>query len=396
MVTSHQSRGHRGEVVSAGERDEQHALLRESAQRFCALDVHVPRSRRLRGTALGYEREVWGQIADMGWLGILLPEQAGGLGLSVAEMAVVCEAAGRALLPEPIAAAAVLASGCVLYGDNEALKQTLLPSFADGRLLPALAWREQGHEHNLLAVNATACRDRGGVRLSGNKRLVVGGAGADGFVVSARVAEGVALYWVPAQLAVSGITRIELADGRAAVELCLDGIHIPDDHQVAMSAAAEAALLRAYDETLIMQAAELLGVLSRTFEITLAYLRTREQFGKLIGSYQALQHRAVDLYAAQFMSRCTLNEVLDQVTSARLSPAQRGALASRVKARCAEASLRVTREAIQMHGAMGFSDECDVGLYLKRALTLSAWLGGPDVQRLRYAQLAPREEEAEV
>ena len=140
-----------------------------------------------------------------------------------------------------------------------------------------------------------------------------------------------------------------------------------------------------------MTAAELLGVQSRAFEIALDYLRTRVQFGKPIGSFQALQHRAVDLYIEQRMCRHTLDEVIAKAAVPDLRPEARGALASRIKARCSEASLHITREAIQMHGAMGFSDECDIGLFLKRAVTLSAWLGGAEVHRRRFARLAPHQ-----
>jgi len=376
--------------------NEQIALLRESAHKFCAVETHVPRSRRLRGTTPGFDREVWSELAGLGWLGILVPERFGGLGLGASEMAVICEAFGRGLLPEPLVAGAVLATGCVVHGDSDDLKQSLLPSFVSGELLPALAWREDGHDCDLLAVTTAAKHSRGIVRLSGSKRLVVGGAGADGFIVSARSAEGIGLYWVPKHLGVSGLTHIELADGRAAVELNLADIEVPVANRVAGPDSAAAVLQRVHDEALIATSAELLGVLSRAFEITLDYLRTRVQFGQLIGAFQSLQHRAVDLYAAQFMSRCTLDEVLAKIAGGTLSADERGALASRAKTRCADSSLRVTKEAVQMHGAMGFSDECDVGLYLKRALTLSAWLGGPDVHRRRFARLAARDNEGDA
>lgn len=138
-----------------------------------------------------------------------------------------------------------------------------------------------------------------------------------------------------------------------------------------------------------MTSAELLGVLTKALEITLEYLRTRVQFGKPIGSFQALQHRMVDLYIGQRVCRHALDEVLAKADVPDLDGAARGALASRIKARCADTSLKITREAVQMHGAMGYSDECDIGLFLMRAITLSAWLGGAEVHRRRFSQLAP-------
>ena len=383
--------GNSSEGVS--ERKERLAMLRDSANKYASRDSHLKRARQLRGTHPGYDRQVWRKMAELGWLGTLLPERFGGLELGCAETAVIAEALGRSLFPEPLVASAVLAGGTVLYGDNDALKAELLPALAGGEMVPALAWREEGHIGDLLIVETRADETSSGVKISGSKRLVIGGASADGFIVTARSRQGIGLYWVPSGKVTSGVSVIELADGRPAAELKLSGVDVPGSHRIAGPGTAEAALLRAYDEALITTAAELLGVLSRAFEITLDYLRTRVQFGKPIGSFQALQHRAVDLYIEQRLCRHALDDVIAGTSVADLSANARGALASRIKARCSEASLRITREAIQMHGAIGFSDECDIGLFLKRAITLAGWLGGAEVHRRRYAQLAPHEAE---
>ncbi len=378
---------------STSEINERLALLRDSANKFAARDNHLKRARNLRGTNPGYDRQVWREMAEFGWLGTLLPEHVGGLGLGYAEMAVIAEALGRSLFPEPFVAAAVLAGGAVLYGDNDALKAEMLPLLAKGEMIPALAWREEGHVCDLFAINARAEDTSNGVKIFGTKRLIVGGVSADGFIVSARGRRGVGLYWVPAGAAASGVSAVELADGRLAAELTLEGVEVPSSHQIAGAGIAEVALVRAYDEALIMTAAELLGVLSRALEITLDYLRTRVQFGKPIGSFQALQHRAVDLYIAQRICRHALDDVIAAVAAPDLTPDARGALASRIKARCSESSLRITREAIQMHGAIGFTDEYDIGLFLKRAIALSGWLGGAEVHRGRFERLAPHQTE---
>lgn len=376
---------------NASEINERLSLLRDAANKFASRDIHLKRARQLRGTSPGYDRQVWREMAELGWLGLLQPERFGGSGLGCAEMAVVTEVLGRSLFPEPVVAATILAGGAVLYGDNDALKAELLPALAKGEMIPALAWREEGHVCDIFAIDTRADDTSNGVKISGTKRLIVGGASADGFIVSARGRRGVGLYWVPSGAVVSGLSTVELADGRLAAELTLAGVEVPISHRIAEAGTAEAALLRAYDEALIMTAAELLGVLSKAFEITLDYLRTRVQFGRPIGSFQALQHRAADMYIAQRVCRHTLDAVIARVDTQGLTAEARGALASRIKARCSEASLRIAREAIQMHGAIGFTDECDVGLFVKRAITLSGWLGGAEVHRRRFARLAPHE-----
>jgi len=252
-------------------------------------------------------------------------------------------------------------------------------------LLPALAWREDGHDCDCLDVSARVEKTSGGVRLFGTKKLVIAGASADGLVLSVRSAEGISLYWAPAEAMAAGIRYQSLPDGRAMAEVALDGVELPSSYLIAGPGRAESTLARAFDEALLVTSAELLGTCSALMDMTMEYLRTRVQFGRAIGSFQALQHRAVDLYIQQRICRHVLDDVLSRLAD---TPALRGAQASRIKARCASASLLIAREAVQMHGAMGYSDECDVGLYLKRAVTLSAWLGGAEVHRRRYAKLA--------
>jgi len=213
------------------------------------------------------------------------------------------------------------------------------------------------------------------------------GAGADGFIVSAHGAQGLALVWVPADAAGLSLHSRPLADGSQAAEVELANVRVPAQNLLAEGPAAVAALTRGYDETLVLTSAELLALVRSMLAMTLEYLRSRVQFGKPIGSFQALQHRAADLLIQQELTASVLAQALALLDDPKTSATARSAMASRVKARASDAGLQVAREAVQLHGAIGVTDEYDLGLYLQRALVLSAWLGNGTQQRRRYAAL---------
>ena len=361
-------------------------MLRAAARTF--MEREAPRHaivalQRAEGSLVP---ELWRKASELGWLGILVPEPYGGLGLGLTEMAIVARGLARALTPEPLAAAAVLAATALVAGQNEALKRGELPRLVAGEMLPALAWQERAGGLDPTAVDCSATPFEGGYKLSGAKRFIAGAAQADAFLVSARASGDIVLLWLPRDTAGAQLALEPLADGRSFGTLALDDALVSKAHLVARGAAAVEALSRAFDHAAAIAGAELAGVMDRALEMSLDYLRTRVQFGKPIGTFQALQHRAVDLYIHREVANAALEEalaILDGGPDAR----QRAVAASRIKARCADAALRVTRETIQLHGAIGFTDEYDAGLYLKRALTLAAWLGHPTWHRRRYASL---------
>lgn len=361
-------------------------MLAESVADFAGRAGDVGRARRLRGTAQEYDRAIWSQMAELGWLGILVPERYGGLGLGLVEMAIVAEGLARALVPEPLTASAVLATTALVHGENENLKRELLPRLVAGELLAALAWQEEAGTLGAGTLRTRAGPLEAGCRLNGTKRFVSGAAQADAFMVAAGGAEGMVLCWLPRSTAGAALSFEPLADGRAFGTLVLADALVPRTHVIARGAAAAGALARALDYACAIAAAELYGVMSRALEVSLDYLRTRVQFGRPIGSFQALQHRAVDLHIQKELSSAVIEEALaalDRDPDAET----RAAIASRVKARCSEAALKITREAIQLHGAIGFTDEHDTGLYLKRALVLAAWLGNATAHRRRYMRM---------
>jgi len=373
-------------TASSSAAAEHRSLLADSVADFTARGTDIARVRRLRGTSAEYDRTVWKKMAELGWLGILVPEQYGGLGLGLTEMAIVAKGLARALMPEPLTAAAVLAATALAAGDNETLKREQLPRLAAGETLPALAWQEAAGVLDAATSRTRAEPFEGGYKLSGVKRFISGAAQADAFLVTAQAGSGIVLLWLPRDTAGAQLELEPLADGRSFGTLKLDDALVPRARVVAAGAAAAEALARAFDHGSVIVGAELAGVMDRALEMSLDYLKTRVQFGKPIGAFQALQHRAVDLYIHKELANAVLEEALVLLDRGPDATA-RAVLASRVKARCADAALRITREAIQLHGAIGFTDEYDAGLYLKRALTLAAWLGHPTWHRRRYARL---------
>lgn len=366
------------------------SLLRDSVADFVARGTDIARVRKLRGTPAEYDRAVWSKMAELGWLGVLIPEQYGGLGLGLAEAAIVAEGLARALVPEPLTAASVLAGGVLAGGDNETLKSELLPKLAAGEVLPALAWQENAGTLDVTAISTQALPFEGGLRLNGEKRFIAGAAGADGYIVSANAPQGMALFWLARNTPGVDLKLEPLADGRHFGVLRLSDAVVSAENRVAGAATARGALEKALDHAAVIAGAELCGVMSCALDMSVEYMKTRVQFGKPIGSFQGLQHRAVDLFIQQQISAAVLDEALHALDQNPDATA-RAAFASRVKARCSDAGLRITREAIQIHGAIGFTDEYAVGLYLKRAMVLAAWLGNAQLHRRRYARLVPPE-----
>jgi len=360
------------------------AQLVDSVQAFVRDKTDHRRTRALRQSETGFDPALLAEMAGLGWTGILVPEDHGGLGLGVAALAAVAKELGRGLLAEPLAALAA-AGAALARGDNAGLQEQLLPAIAAGEKLPALAWQEAADGSDALDPQRTATTAKaegGAIRLSGRKRWVAGGA--DGFIVSARGADGVALYWLPPGAAGVQVQAQRQLDGSLLRTLVLQDVHAAG--VVASPRVAVGALGAAVDTGAALACAELCGVMEFALETTLEYLRTRVQYDRIIGSFQALQHKTVDLYVQQELA---LSAVLDAVAALDAEGTQEAPSrpVSRAKVRCSEAGVRIAREAIQLHGAIGFTEEHDIGLYLKRALALAAAYGNADQHRARHAAL---------
>jgi alkylation response protein AidB-like acyl-CoA dehydrogenase len=362
--------------------------FRDSARDYLGRTDQRQRVRALRSAPPGFDRAVWTEIAEAGWLSILVPEADGGLGLGLREVAAIAEEVGRNLLPEPFVAAGVQAVAALCALPESEIRTRLLQEVTGGRTIAALAWQEREGQLDPTGAAVTAERDGDRIRLTGTKRFIAPGAGADGWLLSAKEGDSAALFWLPADSPGTGLVNQARIDGTFMSSLALDRVTVPQSHRLAAGETAVAVVRHANDSARVAQGAELLGMARRALELTLDYLNTRVQFGQKLGSFQALQHRAVDAYIQTELAAACIEDALGAVERGVAPP---GAAASRIKARCAHAAIHATRLAIQFHGAIGYTDEHDVGLYFKRVLGVSSWLGGIAAHRRRYFDLQPRE-----
>lgn len=361
------------------------ALVRASARTFASRARDFGRLRAGRFTLPWHEADRLREMAGLGWFGTLIPERFGGVGLTFSVMAALCEELGAALLAEPIVPLAVLAPRAILHGDNDQLKARLLPQIAGGEVFAALAWQEGNEDARDPAAIATTAIQEGSVwRLNGTKRFVAGAWAAKAFIVSAVTDAGIQLFRVDSEAKGLRLLQEWRADGSPAGVVDLNGATVQAADVVAGPACARGALQRALDEAAILAAAELVGLMHATLDMTVAYLKTRVAFGQTISKFQALQHRAADLFVRHELAKAALLNAL-QIADADASADSLAVAASRAKARCSEVGLQIARESIQLHGAIGFTDECDIGLYLKRALVLSAWLGTTSAHHARLS-----------
>ena len=363
---------------------EMRRMLRDSAADFVARSDLAKHVRAWRAKEPGFDRARWSDMAGLGWLGIRVPERFGGSGLALADAAALLIETGRGLGPEPLTAVAILAARAIVEGGEDAACELLLPGLCDGSQVVVAAFADKAGQMSA-SENATRFDDG---RLTGTKLYVSGAAGADDFIVAARAPDGVGLYRVPCDAAGVTLDVRPYTDGTFCGTLRLDRVAVSTAEIVAKPGRGERALDAALEEARVAASAEMLGLMRQAHAMTLDYLRTRKQFGKAIGSFQALQHRAVDLFVEIELTRSALDRAV-RTLDATDDPRERALAASACKARASESALHVAREAIQMHGAIGYTDEHDIGLYVRRALVLSAWLGNAGAHRRRYATLAP-------
>ena len=369
---------------------EDQQMLRDTALSFAADTLPVSHLRELRdGGANGVDPAAREKLAELGFFGVLIPEEHGGSGFGMVGMGQILEATGRTLAATPLIQSGVIAASALALAGNEAQKSEWLPKLAAGETIAALALDESAH-FNPAGVATEAERDGQGYTLTGAKRYVPNGHEANLFVVAARThgqagdTHGITLFLVPSDASGLTVQTLNTVDSHGAAHLSLDGVHVDDAHVLGDADKGWDVLKPVLDRAAIAASAEMLGGAQAAFDMTLEYLNTRKQFGQLIGSFQSLQHRAAKMFTELEMTRSCISAALSAVDANANNTAE---LASLAKARASELVHLVSNETVQMHGGIGMTDEHDSGLYMKRARVQEALWGGASWHRDRYARL---------
>ncbi|MGH6705548.1 MAG: acyl-CoA dehydrogenase family protein [Sphingomicrobium sp.] len=335
----------------------------------------------------GFGHGLWKQLAELGLTGILIPEAQGGAGLGQLEAGVVLEEIGRNLTPSPFLMTSVTAVRAL---EGSAQAERWFPGIVSGDTVAALAI-DEGRHHDPAAITLEAKRSGNGFSLGGSKQFVVQGASADVILVAARTAgssgetDGLTLFAVDRDAKGLSIDNVALADSSKAARLMLDKVEVDADAVVGEVDNGWAPLSRALNAGRAGAASELVGVAAGASEMTFEYLKQRKQFGRLIGEYQSLQHRAAHLYGEIEIARAAALKAA-QLLDAGDPRAE--LLVSVAKAKAARTSALAVQEGVQMHGGIGMTDEHDIGLYMKREAVLSELFGGPRFHAARVAELS--------
>jgi alkylation response protein AidB-like acyl-CoA dehydrogenase len=370
--------------------NEEQQMLKDAAKSFIQEQAPITRFRKVRDANLdGFDKDLWKEMVDMGWTGIIVPEEFGGSALGYLGLGVVLEEAGRTLAPSPLLSTALVGASALILGGNAAQKGEWLPKIVDGSAITALAV-DEGPHHAPLKTALKAEKAGAGYKLSGKKMYVAEGHLATLLIVAARTsgkageAKGITLFLVPADAKGVKRTTLKTMDARGAADIEFDGVEVPATAVLGTADDGAGLLDQILDRARIGLAAEMLGASSQAFENINAYLKTRVQFGQLIGSFQALQHRAAKMFTELELTRSCVIGALDALDENRNDIAE---MASLAKARAADTMHLISNENIQMHGGIGMTDAHDAGFYIKRARVAQGLYGGAAFHRDRYATI---------
>ena len=370
---------------------EEQLLLQDSVGRFVADHCDVQRHRRLAKTEKGYDPSAWQQFADLGWLGVPFAEDQGGIGGSAADVMVFCQALGRGLVREPYLSTVITCGALLRRGGNARQQASHIPAIIDGSSQWAFAFAEHNSGYQLAAVDCAAAAAPGGYRLNGGKIAVLNGHCADYLVVTARTAggrgdqHGLTLFIVDTTLPGVTLEPFTAVDGSRAANLQLDDVAVGTDCVLGAVGETYALVVTAIDEAIIAIGAEALGAMQVLLDTTVAYTRTREQFGQPIGKFQALQHRMAEMYLKVEETRSLLYHAVIRMDEGGAEAARACAA---LKVKLAEAGTFVSQQAVQLHGGIGMTDELVVGHHFKRLLLLSKLYGDEDYYLQRYQALS--------
>ncbi len=370
---------------------EEQSMLRDSARGLISDKAPVSHLRALRDAkdATGFSRDLWKTFAEMGFSGLLVPESFGGSGLGCVEAGVVMEEIGRTLVPSPFLATAVLATSALSRGGSDAQKSQHLPKISNGTLLAALAI-DEGAKHRPLQTNMQAARSGNGFKLIGDKAFVVDGHTADLLIVAARSAgspgerDGLTLFLVDPKTKGVATERTAMVDSHNAARIVFDNVEVNADHVLGEVDQGYPLLEGVLNIGRGAVASEMVGLSEEVFGRTVTYLKERKQFGKLIGEFQALQHRAAELYIDIEITRAAVLKAL-QTLDGDFEKA--GAAVAVAKARAGSTATLAVQEGVQMHGGMGMTDQFDIGFFMKRARVCQELFGDSNFHADQLARM---------
>ncbi|MEH6678528.1 acyl-CoA dehydrogenase family protein [Phenylobacterium sp.] len=371
--------------------NEEQTMLRDAAKSWVQEKSPVTAFRKMRdsGVELGYDASAWNEMAEMGWAGVIIPEEYGGSDFGYLSMGLILEETGRTLTASPLLASGLAAASALVLGGSDAQKSEWLPKIAGGEAVGALAVDEGAH-HAPEKVALKAEKSGSGYKLSGSKSFVLEGLAANLLIVSARTSgkpgdtDGITLFLVPGDA--KGVTRkrLHLADSRGAANITFDGVEVGEDAVLGEVDKGYPLLEKTLDRARAGLCAEMLGSAVQAFEITLDYLKVRVQFGQVIGSFQALQHRAAKMFTDLELARSAVEAALQAIDADTPDVPE---LVSLAKAKMGDVFHLVSNEMVQMHGGIGMTDAHDAGFYMKRARAAEAAFGNQGYHRDRYARI---------
>jgi alkylation response protein AidB-like acyl-CoA dehydrogenase len=375
---------------------EEQSMLRDAAKGWTQDSAPVAALRKLRdgGSGRSFDPATWREMGAMGWAGVIVPEAYDGSAFGYLGLGLILEETGRTLAASPLLSTAMIAASALVLGGSDAQKSAWLPRIAAGEAVATLAIDEGSH-HAPLNTALAAARSGDGLVLSGAKTFVVDGEAAELLIVAARTggapgdSDGITLFLVPGGAA--GVTRshLALADSRGAARIVFDSVQVGPEAVLGEVGQGWTILEPVLDRAYAGLAAEMLGSATAAFEITLDYLKTRTQFGQVIGAFQALQHRAAKLFTDLETTRSCVEAALEAADAHSLTGAtDTRLLASLAKAKASQVLHLASNEMVQMHGGIGMTDAHDAGLYMKRARVAEALFGSASFHRDRYARLS--------
>jgi len=367
-------------------------MLDQAARNFIKKASPVTRMRELRDNpeSIGYDKAIFKQMAKLDWTAILFPEEQGGMGMGMSDMVVVMEAIGTGLAPEPLVPSVIMAGQLLALSDNQGLMDEWLDPIMEAEKVLALACLEKGGRYDITRVKTTAEKTDAEYVLNGEKTQVLGGWGADAVIVSARTSgqsgdtDGLTLFLVPTDAPGLTLTRQHRVDSRNAALVRLENVKVSEKNILGQVDKGGDNLSNAIDMGTIALCGEMLGGMTAVFERTLAYLKERVQFDVVIGTFQGLQHRAAEIFMEIELTRSV---VMAAARAYDEKDDQALALISVAKARCSDAYILATNEAVQMLGGIGMTDEEDVGLYMKHARAAEMTFGDAAFHRDRFASI---------